>query len=74
VTSPENIANGVRIQRGLLLRSKKFIREIFPDNIANIVRVEKEGYCCANKESVTVTSLENIAIGVRVLKGGYCCV
>jgi hypothetical protein len=37
-----------------------------PDDIANGVKVQKGGYCCAKKYAVRVISPENIENGARL--------
>jgi hypothetical protein len=52
VTSLDNIANGVRVQREITVALKKeLIRVTSPDNTANGVKVQKGSYCCAKKKS-----------------------
>jgi hypothetical protein len=73
VTSPESIANGVRVQRDVTVALKmKSIRVTSLDSIANGVRVQRgkgskgRNCCIKKKELIRVTSPDSITNGVRI--------
>jgi hypothetical protein len=71
MTSRENIAYGVRVQRELTVALKiESVRMTSHENIANGVR---EATVANKKELIKVTSSDIIANDVNVQKGGFFC-